>query len=351
MGCPKHLYNPNQESSPFLWVWKKERLENVDAHFLGTQDKKSCADFFCNSYLPFGLTFNSSADSPENLYKYNGFEEQKETGWYDYLARQYDPELGRFTSVDPAADLMRRQGPYNYAFNNPIRFIDPDGMMPEDKVSNEKQEEYPEYKLVDDEKNIHQTTYTNRKSSTSMVMDENGQAAVRITTSEIEQITSTIDGEGNITGTTRTYNEEISQTNISGGFGGAGETTTTDTNVLEVDTNYDLANNEVAEKFTENVSIQVQADHDWNPFNGNIEFGVLAELGGADALLNGLTNGRISVGKIVGKTIQRGLWAAAGGNYLGNKNRNFSNHSEKSLVYRRSENGNFKSVKKGGHAN
>ncbi len=88
-----------------------------------------------DGYYPFGLTFNSSADSPENLYKYNGFEQQKETGWYDYLARQYDPELGRFTSIDPAADLMRRQGPYNYAFNNPIRFIDPDGMMPTDALA------------------------------------------------------------------------------------------------------------------------------------------------------------------------------------------------------------------------
>lgn len=72
--------------------------------------------------------------SPENLYKYNGFEEQKLTSWYDYQARNYDPELGRFLNVDPAADLMRRHSPHNYAFDNPVRFIDPDGMVPTDPL-------------------------------------------------------------------------------------------------------------------------------------------------------------------------------------------------------------------------
>jgi hypothetical protein len=53
-----------------------------------------------NHYYPFGLT----------------------------MAGMQDPQLGVWNQVDPLADIARRWRPYNYAADDPIRLVDPDGM-------------------------------------------------------------------------------------------------------------------------------------------------------------------------------------------------------------------------------
>ncbi|MGH1517987.1 RHS repeat domain-containing protein [Chryseobacterium sp. JK1] len=81
-----------------------------------------------NNYYPFGLRHTSGGNSanPAYQYKYNG-KELQETGMYDYGARFYMPDIGRWGVVDPLAEKDRRWTPYRYAYNNPLKFIDPDG--------------------------------------------------------------------------------------------------------------------------------------------------------------------------------------------------------------------------------
>ena len=86
-------------------------------------------------YYPFGMGFyglNTPQIGPEHKYKYGGKELQDAFGlnWYDYGARQYQPDLGRWISIDPMAEKMPMVSSYAYSFNNPTLYQDKDGAIP-----------------------------------------------------------------------------------------------------------------------------------------------------------------------------------------------------------------------------
>jgi RHS repeat-associated protein len=79
-----------------------------------------------NHYYPFGLTMAISTGQGVQPYKYTGKELDMEHGLmqYDYEARQYDPTIGRFTTMDPLAEKYYSISPYAYCGNNPVSAYD-----------------------------------------------------------------------------------------------------------------------------------------------------------------------------------------------------------------------------------
>ena len=81
-------------------------------------------------YYAFGMEWERpNAPATTDRYYYNGKEKQEigNTGLLDYGARFYNPDIGRWTTLDPLASKYYNISSYVYCANNSIKFGDPDG--------------------------------------------------------------------------------------------------------------------------------------------------------------------------------------------------------------------------------
>ena len=89
--------------------------------------------FTSQDYYPFGMLMPGRNFTSENYrFGFNGKEtdnQVKGTGaQYDYGFRIYDSRLGKFLSIDPLFQTYPFYTPYQFSGNNPILFIDVDGL-------------------------------------------------------------------------------------------------------------------------------------------------------------------------------------------------------------------------------
>ncbi len=106
------------------YYYLKNHLGNIQM----VLDSSGAVDSY-NDYYPYGeqMPNRNYAGSADGRYKYTSKERDVETGLDYFGARYYDSWRGQWLSVDPLANKYPGWSAYNYATDNPILFVDPNG--------------------------------------------------------------------------------------------------------------------------------------------------------------------------------------------------------------------------------
>ena len=96
------------------------------------------------TYSPWGEILSTTGDEADtigviNPFRYRGYYYDEETGLYCLNSRYYDPEVGRFISIDNVLGVNADLNTYNlfiYCGNNPIDRYDVGGLFWEDLLDN-----------------------------------------------------------------------------------------------------------------------------------------------------------------------------------------------------------------------
>ncbi|MCX2681775.1 hypothetical protein OOZ15_17610, partial [Galbibacter sp. EGI 63066] len=127
---------PNGSDYDYVYQYKDHlgnvRLSYMDANNNGSVTTDEIVEE--SNYYPFGLkhrgyNYGTSplGNSAAQRWKYNSveLEESLDLNLYEMSFRQYDPAVGRFTSMDPVVHYS--MSTYNAFDNNPVFWMDPSG--------------------------------------------------------------------------------------------------------------------------------------------------------------------------------------------------------------------------------
>lgn len=131
--------------SPIARIENRSELEYVAAnglgHIMGALGETGAVQAHY-IYGPFGEVLRASGDKDDHLRRFNGKDYDKTSQLYYYGYRFYDPHSLTWTRADPlyrfvpdlAGGEPRRMNLYTFSLNNPLVYVDPDGLTP-DKFS------------------------------------------------------------------------------------------------------------------------------------------------------------------------------------------------------------------------
>jgi RHS repeat-associated protein len=136
--------NQDVSRSGYLYIYVSNETPNIDVFFDNLQVTHIRGPLVEEShYYPFGLTMSGICSKalvfggPENKYKFgkkelnnNELSDGSGLEFYDFGARMYDNQIGKFHIADPFVDIERKWSPYSYAYDNPLNYSDFNGLFP-----------------------------------------------------------------------------------------------------------------------------------------------------------------------------------------------------------------------------